>query len=191
MKNVPFSVPNSVLADILGLHGVVDSMHFCHHPETEEDDFLSGLGTMERYAIMKNITTPIPSTYFLNLSQSYIYFYYPNQQKTCTKCGDPEHHGGKCSIIKTTAPSKRENVLNFSYTEFSTLNPPKSWINPNIKIPSTALCHIFNETTEECETIDTQPLMVSATSIDQQDDETHIKPVSTQEKIHVGKDKEN
>ena len=142
MKNVPFSVTNNVLADILGLHGVVDSMHFCHHPESEEDDFLTGLGTMERYAIMKNITTPIPSTYFLNLSQSYIYFSYPNQQRTCTKCGDPDHHGGECSIIKTTAPSKRENVLNFSYTDFPTLNPPKSWINANIKIPSTVLSHI-------------------------------------------------
>ena len=52
------------------------------------------------------------------------------------------------------------------------------------------MSHI-QRTTEECETIDTQPLMVSATSVDPQDDENHIKPVSTQEIIHVGKDKEN
>ena len=187
MKNIPFTVRNSVLANILSLHGQVDSIHVCYHSKTEDDDFLTGLPTMERYAIMKSITTPIPSTYFLNLTQSYIYFSYPNQQKTCTKCGDLYHHGGECSIIKTTAPSKRANVVNFSYTEFPNLNPPTSWINSNIKIPSTALTPIHQETTAEYDTIDIQSLLVSVSSIDLQDDE-HFKPLSTQEKSYGSKD---
>ena len=59
---------------------------------------------------------PIPSTYYLNLTQSYIYFSYLNQQKTCTKCGSKDHLG-RCPIFQNTVPWKRGNVLNLNLPE--------------------------------------------------------------------------
>ena len=80
---------------------------------------------MERVATMKSIHTPIPSTYFLNLSQSYIYFSYPNQHRTCSKCGSKDHLGkSKCPSFSTITPWKRENVINLSPLDFPPL--PKS-----------------------------------------------------------------
>ena len=115
MKNVPFTLPNSVLRNILENHGDVESINTCYFSEAA-DEFLSGLQTMERVATMKSIHTAIPSTYYLNLTQSYIYFSYLNQPKTCTKCGSKDHLG-KCPIFQNIVPWKRGNVLNLNLPE--------------------------------------------------------------------------
>ena len=109
---------------------------------------------MERYAIMKSITKPIPSTYFLNITQSYIYFSYPNQHITCTKCGDTEHHGGKCPVFTITAPWKRNNVINLPSSEFPDLPKSHAWLKQNIKMPSSSLVNTPN--TEEVSSFDYQ-----------------------------------
>ena len=125
MKNVPFNLPNPVLRSILENHGVVESINTCSFPEAA-NEFLTGLQNMERVATMKTIHTPIPSTYYLNLTQSYIYFSYLNQQKTCTKCGSKTHLG-RCPIFQSTVPWKRENVLNLSESQ---LNLPEEDFPP-------------------------------------------------------------
>ena len=127
LKNLPFDLPNAVLRNILERHGVVESISNVHHSDSV-NEYLSGLLTMERVAIMKSIHTPIPSTYFLSLSQSYIYFSYPNQHRTCTKCGSKDHRG-QCPIFSTTAPWKRENVIKFSPDDFPLLQKPLALSN--------------------------------------------------------------
>ena len=99
---------------------------------------------MERLAIMKSITKPIPSTYFLNITQSYIYFSHPNQNTTCTKCGDTDHHGGECPVFKTTAPWKRNNVLNLPTSDFPNMPKSQAWLKQNIKMPSISLINTPN-----------------------------------------------
>ena len=140
MKNIPFCVPNSVLHNILELHGEVESIKTCYYPEREGEEFLSGLMTMERTAIMKTIKRPIPSTYYLNLTQSYIYFSHPNQHRTCIKCGDPSHFGDNCPVLKTTAPSERDNALKFSPDEFPDLTRHSNWPNRKINVPTIFPC---------------------------------------------------
>ena len=127
LKNVPFDLPNAVLRNILERHGDVESISNVHFPDSA-NEYLRGLLTMERVAIMKSLHTPIPSTYFLNLSQSYIYFSYPNQHKTCTKCGSKDHRG-QCPIFSTTAPWKRGNVIKFSSEDFPLLQKPLALSN--------------------------------------------------------------
>ena len=144
MKNIPFALPNNTLLKILERHGEVDSVKYCHHPTKEGEEFLSGLQSMERIAFMKSITTPIPSTYYLNISQSYIYFSHPNQNTTCTKCGNTDHHGGECPVFKTTAPWKRDNVMNLTSTEFPELPKPRSWYKKNIMMPTTSIVNTLN-----------------------------------------------
>ena len=124
IKNVPFEVPNTVLWNILQKHGKVESINFCYNQGHEDEDWLEGTLSMERYALMKEITQAIPSTYFLNLTQSYIYFSHPNQERTCHRCGSCYHHGLDCPISKTTAPSKRDNVMNLDPDEFPELSNP-------------------------------------------------------------------
>ena len=124
MKNVPFELPNRALRSILEKHGVVEDIKLSYFPDSA-DEFISGLLTMERTAIMKSIHTPIPSTYFLNLSQSYIYFSYPNQFRTCTKCGAKDHRGKeKCPVFSSIAPWNRENVIKLSTLDYPPLPQP-------------------------------------------------------------------
>ena len=118
MKNVPFELNNSVLRNLLGKYGSVKEVYMC----TEVDNFFAGAITMERYALMKDISTPIPSTLFLNLTQGYIYFNYLTQTKTCNRCGSSDHHAGNCEVSKVTRPQDRENVINFNAKEFPELS---------------------------------------------------------------------
>ena len=143
MKNVPFALPNTTLSNILASHGEVETVKTCYYPTKEGEEFLSGLQTMERFAIMKTISKPIPSTYFLNITQSYIYFSHPNQNTTCTKCGDTAHHGGECPVFKTTAPWKRNNVFNLPTGYFPNMPKSQAWLNQNIKMTSSHT-HLLN-----------------------------------------------
>ena len=97
------------------------------------DDSLKSL--LERYGKVENISTPlkkfgyydsmtsdervvwmvvefpIPSSLFIRDSETYIYFSYLEQPKTCHKCGSEFHMVEDCNIYRTTKPKDRQNAV--------------------------------------------------------------------------------
>ena len=102
---------------ILESYGKVDSISTC----TTDVGMFGELMSMERIVWMTDMTSQIPSSLFVNLTQTYIYFSYPNQQKTCNRCGDTEHDTTECKVFKKTPPQERSNVVNLDPDEYPEL----------------------------------------------------------------------
>ena len=120
MKNVPFELNNQHLEQLLEKYGKVRRVLF----HTKQDDwFEQGTLSMERTAYMHNLTTPIPSTLLVNLTGTYIYFSYPNQIRTCNRCGESDHTAPECPVndrkhrSSYVKPENRGNVININYDE--------------------------------------------------------------------------
>ena len=108
IRNVPFRLSNMALHRVLGDYGTVEDVQLCRN--TEGSMFLDAVST-ERIAWMRNIRTPIPSSIFLNLTQSHIYFHYYGQPRTCTRCGDAYHKSENCEISEDSKPQNRNNAV--------------------------------------------------------------------------------
>ena len=53
---------------------------------------------------LSSYSYPIPSSLYIKDSETYIYFSYLEQPKTCHKCGSELHMVNQCDIYQTTKP---------------------------------------------------------------------------------------
>ena len=118
VKYVPWEFDNNVLKNILGRYGRVENIINCTWKSGDYKGVLNG----EKIVWMV-VEEPIPSSLFINETQSYFHFRYDTQTPTCLKCGSLDHKAYQCEIAKTLKPDKRHNAVNLGLDEFpDTLN---------------------------------------------------------------------
>ena len=129
IKNVPFELNNSIIRGILQQYGQVINTVTCAN---QDEGIFSGLMSTERIVYMRQINIPIPSTLLINLTDTYIYISYPNQERTCNRCGSLDHTAKECFVANTKnqdssrneeyiRPDRRPNAINLSHVEFPNL----------------------------------------------------------------------
>ena len=60
---------------------------------------------------------PIPSSLFIKDSETYLYFSYLQQPKTCHKCGSDLHMVNLCDVYRTMRPKDRSNAVDLDPDE--------------------------------------------------------------------------
>ena len=127
VTNVPFELHNHVLQKLLSRYGKVENIIIC----MIRNGKLSGIMTMERIVWMV-VNEPIPSSLYVNETQSFLYFEYEKQIPTCRRCGDPEHLSLECPVFKEVRPEKRDNAVSLNLSDFpDTLN--KKGTDPEVQ----------------------------------------------------------
>ena len=122
MRNIPFEFPNAQLTRILQSYGTVRTIV----ENAVKDDYFEYAPDSERIAYMDTIHHPIPSTLFVNLIATPIYFSYAGQIPTCNRCGDKSH------LTKDCVVSNRKNKNVYIRPE----NRPNSFILSDENFPS-------------------------------------------------------
>ena len=125
IKNVPFELSIHALNKILERFGTVDHIDV----GMWKSSVFGNLMSMERFAWMPYMHTPIPSSLYIPQTKTYIYFYHEKQDRTCNRCGSLEHRAPGCDVSRSTKPQDRSNVINVNIEDFLLLVETESRSN--------------------------------------------------------------
>ena len=117
VKKVPFEMEDATLKTLLERFGKVENINTPLKRFGDYTDMVSD----ERIVWMV-VEFPIPSSLYIKDSETYLYFSYVQQTKTCHKCGSDEHMVDKCQIYKTTKPQERDNAVDLDPIEMLSPN---------------------------------------------------------------------
>ena len=117
VTKVPFEMDDASLRTLLERYGKVENINTSLKKFGDYTDMLSD----ERIVWMV-VEFPIPSSLYITDSETYIYFSYLQQPKTCHKCGSDEHMVSQCDVYRNTRPKDRENAVDLDPDETSVPN---------------------------------------------------------------------
>ena len=118
VQKVPFEMDENSLKNLLGRYGKVENVTTSLKKFGDYDGMLSD----ERIEWMI-VKFPIPSSLFIKDSETYMYFSYLEQPKTCHKCGSEFHMVSQCTIFRTTKPKDRENATDLDQVDMHVTDP--------------------------------------------------------------------
>ena len=120
ISNVPFSITNDKLSNILHKFGVV---YKCMNYYRTFGKYKNLNKSGDRIVWMK-INQHIPQTLYINRTETSMYTQYPNQPMSCNKCGHSGHRARYCSC----QPKDFINQIDIKQSDFV---DPKSSSEPN------------------------------------------------------------
>ena len=112
IQKVPMEIEDDTLKCLLERFGTVENISTTYKKFGEYDRMFSD----ERVAWMI-VEFPIPSSLYIKDTETYIYFSYLEQPKTCHKCGSEFHMVNECTVYRTTKPKDRENAIDLDDVE--------------------------------------------------------------------------
>lgn len=106
VTKVPFEMSEGDLKILLERYGKVENIITSHKKFGDYNNIVSD----ERIVWMV-VEFGIPSSLYINDSETYIYFSYIQQPRTCHKCGSHDHTVNQCDVSRSTKPKDRENAI--------------------------------------------------------------------------------
>ena len=121
VTKVPFEMSDNELKKLMERYGKVENIITSHKNFGDYSNIISD----ERIVWMV-VEFSIPSSLYIKESETYIYFSYPQQTKTCHKCGDHDHKVDKCYAAKNTRPGDRDNAVSLDLDHFAVSSPNRN-----------------------------------------------------------------
>ena len=99
VRDIPFELSEDTLKLILGQYGKVERINRYYNYRLKNSKY-EKIQT-DRVIAWMELDSPIPSSFFIKQSQTYVYPIYDNQPKTCMKCGRYGHIVRYCHTRET------------------------------------------------------------------------------------------
>ena len=118
VTKVPFEMSDNELRKLLERYGKVENINTSFKKFADYKDIYSD----ERIVWMV-VEFAIPSSLFIKDSETFMYFSYLQQPKTCHRCGSSFHTVSQCDVSANTKPKDRDNAVNLDIDDLTAPDP--------------------------------------------------------------------